>query len=60
MNKCPFWSTLKEEVECFGSCAFYNKDEECPFKLYLERDILKEYFQLDTEDIDEGYDTMAW
>ncbi|GAA0674686.1 MULTISPECIES: hypothetical protein [Clostridium] len=44
MSNCPFLSTNRESVQCFKTCAFYDKGEECPFKLYLDRDDFKGSF----------------
>lgn len=40
MNKCPFWSTSREKIECNNECPM-NKlavEDQCPFKQYLEED----------------------
>lgn len=38
MSNCPFLSTKKESVQCFKTCAFYNKEDECPFNIYLDKE----------------------
>lgn len=39
MNRCPFWSTMKENFECYGQCPMMidellqgQEDEQCIFK----------------------------
>lgn len=44
MSNCPFLSTKKESIQCFKTCAFYDKSEECPFKIYLDKEDFKGSF----------------
>lgn len=35
MSNCPFWSTSREKVSCYGGCpmqASAKGEEGCPFK----------------------------
>ncbi|WP_300382001.1 hypothetical protein [Clostridium sp.] len=35
MSKCPFWSSAKENINCYNTCPMYSEDREgevCPFK----------------------------
>lgn len=44
MSNCPFLSTNKESVQCFKTCAFYDREEECPFNIYLDKEEFCENF----------------
>ena len=57
MSKCPFWSTVKDRVECNTECPMntLSLEDNCPFKEYVSdsklkfKDIVKEEYDYSEE-----------
>lgn len=63
MNQCPFLSTSKEKISCFKTCPFNKADEECPFRIFENKEVfpIDDYLDVEVEPaLVEAFHKISW